>query len=495
VPSKSATAGRAVRNVLVSVGLIAVLAGCLTRNPATGDQDFTPFMSPDDELKVGAQEHPKILEQFDGVYGDPGVTGYVAEVGGRVAAKSEIPATQFRITVLNTPEMNAFALPGGYVYITRGLMSLMNSEAEMAGVLAHEVGHVTARHTAKRYSQAQGVGIAAAVLGAATGSRALAQLGQAGGQAWLASYSRDQEFQADSLGVRYMSRAGYQPAAQGDILSSLGRYHDFAARINPGKAKGASIFATHPQTPERVRRAYRKAEGKGKPDAPRYRDRFLDHIDGMIYGDDPKNGFVRGRKFSHPTLRFAFEVPEGFQIRNGKAAVLARGPAETVMVFDMDSKATQRSPDNIANYVKNVWARNLRFDKVQGTTINGMAAATGTATVRNKKGQFVVYVAAIRAEKRRLYRFLFSTPVRAAGAMVRRMDETVGSFRRMSAKEAAKLQPLRIRVVTVKRGDTIEDFVKSMAVAQEPKRLFEVLNARTPDQPLKVGERVKVISK
>jgi len=495
VLSKSASFAGPVRNVLYSLGVIALLAGCLTRNPATGDQDFTPFMSPDDEQKVGAQEHPKILEQFDGVYSDPRVTGYVAEVGGRVAAKSEVAATQFRITVLNTPEMNAFALPGGYVYVTRGLLSLMNSEAEMAGVLAHEVGHVTARHTAKRYSQAQGVGIAAAVLGAATGSRELAQLGQAGGQAWLASFSRDQEFQADSLGVRYMSRAGYQPAAQGDILASLGRYHDFVARLNSGKAKGASIFSTHPQTPERVRRAYRKAEGKGKPDAPRYRDRFLDHLDGMIYGDDPKNGFVRGRKFLHPTLRIAFEVPEGFKIRNGKAAVLARGPAETVMVFDMDSKATQRSPDTLAHYIKNVWARNLNFDRLEGTTINGMAAATGTATVRNRKGQFVVYVAAIRADKRRLYRFLFSTPARTAQAMVRHMDETVESFRRLSAKEAAKLKPLRIRIHTVKRGDTVAKLVDRMAVDEEPKRLFEVLNARSPDQPLKVGERVKLISR
>ncbi len=446
-------------------------------------------------MKVGAQEHPKILEQFDGVYDDPRVTGYVAEVGGRVAAKSEMAATQFRITVLNTPEMNAFALPGGYVYVTRGLLSLMNSEAEMAGVLAHEVGHVTARHTAKRYSQAQGVSIVAGILGTLIRSETLERIGKMGGQAWLASFSRDQEFQADSLGVRYMARAGYQPAAQGDVLASLGRYHDFAARLNPGKSKASSIFSTHPQTPERVRRAYQKAAGKNLPDAPRYRDRFLDHMDGMIYGDDPKHGLVRGRKFLHPVLRFAFEVPEGFTIRNGRAAVLARGPANTFMVFDTDPKARQRSQDTLVHYIKNVWARNLDFDWLEGTKINGLAAATGTATVRSRKGRFLVYFAAIRADNRQLYRFLFTTPKGNASAMVRRMDQTVDSFRRLSTKAAGKLKPLRIRVHTVRRGDTVAKLVERMAVAEEPKRLFEVLNARSPDQPLQVGERVKLITR
>ena len=242
--------------VVVAFLLLAAVPSC-TPNPATGQQDFTLFMSESEESRIGAQEHSKIIDRYGGVYDDLEIGAYVAEIGGRLAANSERANASFTFTVLNTPDVNAFALPGGYVYVTRGLIALANSEAELAGVVAHEIGHVIARHTAQRYSRAAATQIGATLLGALVGSREVGDLLQVGGQLYLLSFSRSQEFEADTLGIRYLNRTGYDPVAEAQFLQNLGREKDLQNRLAKRDARDrqSDFLATHPNTPERVQRA------------------------------------------------------------------------------------------------------------------------------------------------------------------------------------------------------------------------------------------------
>ncbi len=208
---------------------LLALAGC-TVNPATGESSFTAFMSPAEEQRAGAEEHPKILKEFGGAYGDRAIGAYIDSIGQALARMSDLPNQRFTFTVLDNDVVNAFALPGGYVYVTRGLLALAGSEAELAGVIAHEIGHVTARHAAQRYSQSIVAGLGAALLGAVAG-RGAADIAQLGSALYLSAYSREQEFEADILGVRYLARAGYDTGAMAGFLGKLQAHSALQARI------------------------------------------------------------------------------------------------------------------------------------------------------------------------------------------------------------------------------------------------------------------------
>ena len=484
------------RAVALAAGLAVLLAGCGATNPATGRSQFTPFLSPAKEKQLGATEHPKILAEFGGAYDDPALVAYVDAVGRAVAAQSELPADGFTVTLLNTPMVNAFALPGGYVYVTRGLLALANSEAELAGVLAHEIGHVTARHTAERYNRAIGGGLLATAVGVLTGNETAAGLAQLGAQAWLAGFSRDQEYEADSLGVRYMSRAGYQPLAQADLLQSLGNHDRLQKRLNPGLKSGPSFLATHPQTPDRVRRAIREARATGAPgEAPHGRDAYLDRIDGMVFGDHPDQGLVRGRRFSHPVVRFTFEVPEGFRLSNGQQAVVAEGPSDALILFDQedDTKLVGRVPD-MASYLTRHWGSKTVLQQVEPIRINGLAAATARTRLETRGGPMDARLVAIRFDKERIYRLLMVTPPKLTGNLATALRRTTYSFRRLSQAEAAALKPRRIRVVVVRPGDTRQSLARRMRVEAEPRAWFDTLNALAPDARLSPGRRVKIVA-
>jgi predicted Zn-dependent protease len=378
------------RRLLIALALapaLALPAACArVVNPATGQTEFTA-MSPEQELQIGKEQHPQILTQFGGAYADPELQAYVTRIGAQLQAVSELPELDFRFTVLNSEMINAFALPGGYVYITRGLLALADNEAELAGVMAHEIGHVTARHSAQRYSHgvmAQGgltIGaILAGVLGGGAAADLVQQAGGVGAQAYLAGYSRDQEFQADELGVRYLARAGYDPTAMSSFLGKLERNDQLMRQLagKDGADPASSWFASHPRTPDRILRAAEQASA-ATPGAGRIgRDEYLAQIDGMIYGEDPSQGFVRGRTFAHPDLRFAFDVPPGYRIVNTPQAVIGQAP-NSLMKFD-----SARLPEgrDIGAYLARDWAKELgagSLGEVARSQVNGMPAASAVA--------------------------------------------------------------------------------------------------------------------
>ena len=488
------TRGLRRRVLFVLVWLIPMLAACTAPNQATGQQSFTLFMSPEQEARIGAQEHAKVLDRFGGVYDDPQIGGYVAEIGGRLVANSETPRARFTFTVLNTPEVNAFALPGGYVYVTRGLIALANSEAELAGVVAHEVGHVVARHAAQRYSRSVVAGIGGAILGAITNEQ-VGQLASLGSELYLSSFSREQEFEADTLGVRYLGRTGYDPGAMASFLRTLNAEKNLRARLadaDPNAGAG-SFFATHPRTLDRVGRAI--AEAGGGAGVVR-RDPYLDTLAGLVFGDDPSQGIVQGREFIHPELLLRFEVPPGFRLFNTSKAVFAREPGGAAIKFDSAGRETH--PDPLV-YIRRIWTPDARLEEQQRLDINGMAAATATFRTRGKVGNYSgpldVRVIAIEFGGRDIYRFMFLTPPNRTAALRQEFQRTTFSFRRLSEREASRVQPLTVELFLVGRGDTSQSIAQGLPYEDFRHERFLVLNGRSPGEPLTPGERVKIIAR
>jgi predicted Zn-dependent protease len=482
----------------------AVLLAAMLVSPAMAPAPVAAqiFMSPDEAKKLGAQEHPKIVKEFGGVYEDPEIGAYVASIAGRLAGQSGQPAGSFTFTVLNSPIVNAFALPGGYVYITRGTLALANNEAEAAGVLGHEIGHVIAKHSEQRYDKSvfTNLGVTAGsilgsiFLGQGAG-QAIGQIGQVAGGAYLASFSRENEFEADLIGVRLLARVGYAPDAQAAFLQSLSDYSDLATKMAgaAGQDRTMDLFATHPRGPDRVRAAIEEA--RAYPTDPIYRrDIYLDRIDGMIYGDDPKEGVVRGNTFVHPDLRLSFSVPEDWRISNTSQAVIA-SHSNGQMQFDLerDKKKVQASRSAL-DYLTRYWVPNLRLQNAESITVNGMPAATGSARVQSKSGGTVdVRFVAVGFPTDEIIRFVIIAPAGGLSKIEATMIKSVNTLKFLSESEAKAVQPLRLRVVSVKPGDTVEKLAEKLPLSRFKLEQFRVLNGLREGETIKPGERVKMI--
>ncbi|TVQ59483.1 MAG: peptidase [Rhodobacteraceae bacterium] len=489
----------------LAAALAFLAAGCAGGPPTEAPR--TVAQRPAAEQRAGDRSHEQLVAQFGGAYRGP-VAAYVNELGRRLAAVSEQPQGPWTFTVLDNPTVNAFALPGGYVYVTRGLIALANDEAELAGVIGHEIGHVTAGHGAQRQTRSTiaQIGVLAAVIGAAAAGLdgpaldAVGQMGSAVGAGVIASYSRAQEFEADLLGVRYLSRAGLDPFAQADFLESMKAQTALSTRLAGGAYDPTRVdfFASHPATADRAREAVRAArlEAGARPgEGARNRDRFLSAIDGMTFGDSRAHGFVRGRRFVHPELRFAFSAPEGFTIMNASTQVAARGPRDAALVFD--GGTDPGGP--LDAYVARVWAagisRQARTGPLQGlerTRIGGMEAATAFLPIDTGRGVRIAQLTAIRTGDGRVYRFL-GLSNRDDAAMRAALDRAARGFERLSAAEAARLQPWRIRVVTVRPGETAESLAARTPFDRARVERFRVMNGLAPGAQPRPGDRVKLV--
>ena len=474
-------------------GLLLATTPACTVNPATGDQEFTPLMDAGREAAVGAEEHPKLLAAFGGVYDErASLAAYVETIGQRLLAVTETPDAKFTFTIVNSDVVNAFALPGGYVYISRGLMALANNEAELAGVIAHEIGHVTARHTAQRYNRAVFAQLGAAVLGAVVGNRAVAQVANLGAAAYVQGYSREQEYEADQLGIRYLVRAGYDPGAMADFLATLGAENALAARIAGTEERPAapSLFASHPRTVERVSRAAEAARLKQSGDQRLAGDEFLLILDQTLFGDDPEQGLRRGREFLHPGLGFRFKAPPGFALRNTPKAVIARHPNGALAIFDGDTLGRNLS---MRRYLTDVWLDGLGLRDVEGITINGMAAATGTGRIRTRDGPRDLRAVALRFSGDTIYRFLILTPPNLTARMSEGLRRMTYSFRPATAREVENARPQRIRVHQVEPGETVDSLAAAMPFETYRAERLRVLNGLAPDETLQPGRLIKLI--
>jgi|AGTN01.1.fsa_nt_gi Putative Zn-dependent protease len=467
------------------------LSGCQVA-PGTGRSSFN-LLSEDDERQIGQQTHPEIVKEFGGTYGDPAVAAYIAGIGHRLVRVSETPAADFRFTVLNSQIVNAMALPGGYIYVTRGLLALCGNEAEIAGVVGHEIGHVLARHTAERVSRAQASSILAGVLGAVVNVPGVADVASLGAAAYLQGFSRDQETEADHLGLRYMSQAGWHPQAMVTMLEKLrdqARLEALMAGRSPDSVDQLDFMASHPRTIDRVQTAMADAL-KAAPQGALGTDEFLDRMDGLVYGDDVDQGVVRDRAFIHPVLGLRFEVPDGFRLANGDSAVTASHPSGAAIVFD---GARAQDGSGMADYIRRVWLAGATLEGVEDIQINGMAAATAAARGRDRSGAAVdIRAVAIRFDANQIFRFLFATPTAQTAVLNVELRRTTYSFRKLSAEEKAAVRPWRLRVVRAGPGDSAESLAARMAPAQWKPELFRVLNGLQPGAQPQAGQRVKLV--
>lgn len=439
-----------------------------------------------------AQQHPQIVTEFGGSV-DAQRAAYVAAVGRRVATQSGVNPGAYTFTALNSPVLNAFAVPGGYVYVTRQLMSLMNDEAELAAVLGHEVGHIAADHSAGRQNR----GILSQILSAGaaivTGSSQLGQIVNQVTQLSQLSYSRSQEFQADDLGVRYLAGSGYDPMALSTYLASLGARTSLDARASgrSDERSAPSWSRTHPLSADRVARARQQAAATGAAGRGlRNRDQFLAMLDGMIVDDDPAQGVIEGREFIHPDLRLRFTVPQGYGIQNGTSAVSISG-ANGQAQF-----STGAFNGNLGTYVGQVFRSlvgqqaQLQYTQPRATTVNGIPAAFSTARVATQQGQVDVTVFAYQWDSNSAYHFATIT---RAGTGLGPFQSMLGSVSRLTAAQAAAVRPRVIDVVTVGARDTVQTLSARMAYPDLRAERFLVLNGLPANARLTPGQRVKIV--
>jgi predicted Zn-dependent protease len=482
---KAGVAGRAIEIAAILASLL--LAGCTS----TSDNRLVSLpvlqAAPQAEREPATQrEHARILASYGGEYENARLQSMIAKTVDRLVAASERPDLKYQITILNSPAINAFALPNGRLYITRGLVVLANDKAELASVLSHEMGHVIARHAAIREEQARQVAIISHVVNDVLSDPQVGALALAKSKLTLAAFSRAQEFEADGIGVGISARAGFDPYGASRFLTGMQRNADLKTAAGGADPRALDFLSSHPATPDRVKNALSNARQFSGPGAgERDHSEYLSNLDGMVYGEDPSEGFARGRHFLHPKLGFAFVAPPGFTLDNTAQAVLGlKEGGDEALRLDVISVPAEQA---LADYLKSGWMENVDPASIEEFAVNGFPAASATAGGGN--WSFRIFAVRFGSE---VYRFIFAAKARTA-PVDRTFRESIMSFRRMTLKESEQVKPLHLKVVTVGANDTVEKLAHRMATSDHSLERFRTLNGLGPHDRLKPGEKVKLV--
>ncbi|HEV2079630.1 MAG TPA: M48 family metalloprotease [Allosphingosinicella sp.] len=481
------------RSILALLAGTALLASGCGGDNRSDPADYSPEIE-ESERRLGAEQHPQLLAEFGGSY-DESEASYLARIGDKVASAAGLEG-QCTFTLVNSDVVNAFAVPGCYIYVTRGLFGLVNSEAELASILAHEVGHIVGDHGERQQKRSLWRGLGVMAVGLLTGSEKLARIAGGAAEYFTLRYSRKQEYESDDLGIHYLKRAGYDPEAAADMLDALARHEQFLARTR-GRDEARSIpewARTHPLTENRIERARGTAVATGVAanQLPENEEAYLREVDGLLYGDDPAQGFVQGRRFAHPLMRIAFEAPEGFTLTNSPKAILIDGPDGLRGEFG----GGPMPPGGLEAYASALIEQLLQgapaqVGTAQAALVNGVPALFVPIMVGTPQGDVELSLAAYRGRGGEAYHFMMiSSPSQARAAA---LGQLFGSFRLLSDQEVAALKPRVIRVVPARPGDDLQTMARRMA-SENPMEHFLVLNGRSPDQPLRPGERVKIVT-
>ena len=476
--------------VLAATALL--MSGC-GGGDSSDPADYSPEIE-ESERQLGAEQHPQLLAEFGGSYDAP-EAAYVARIGETLAEAAGLGG-QCKFTLVNSDVVNAFAVPGCYIYLTRGLMSVVNSEAELASVLAHEVGHIVADHSERQQKRSLWRSLGVMAVGFVTGSERLTQLAGAAAGYFTLSYSRKQEFESDDLGILYLKKAGYDPYAAADMLGALGRNEQFMARTR-GRDDARSIpewARTHPLAENRVERARASAASTGveADSLPENEAGYLREVDGLLYGDDPAQGFVQGRRFAHPLMRIGFEAPEGFTLTNSPKAILIDGPDGLRGEFGggrVPSGGLQGYASALLEQV--LEGAQAQVGTAQQTRVNGVPALFVPVRIATREGEVELSLAAYSGGGGEAYHFMMvSSPAKGTAGAI---GSLFGSFRLLSDEEVRSLRPREIRVVAAGPQDSLQSIARRMA-SDHPLDHFLMLNGRSADQPLRAGERVKIVT-
>ena len=479
------SAGRA--GEIAAVLALLLLTSCISTTDHRLVTLPMPQASPTAEAEpANRREHARILASYGGEYENARLQAMIAKTVDRLVAASERPDLKYQVIILNSPAINAFALPNGRLYITRGLIALANDKAELASVLSHEMGHVIARHAAIREEQARQVAIINHVVNDVLSDPQVGALALAKSKLTLAAFSRAQEFEADGIGVGISARAGFDPYGASRFLTGMQRSAELKAAVGGADPSTLDFLSGHPATPERVKNATTNARQFTGPGAgERDRNEYFNTIDGMVYGEDPSEGFARGRNFLHPKLGFTFVAPPGFTLDNTAQAVLGLkdGGGEALRLDVISVPAEQ----TLSDYLKSGWMENVDATSVEEFSLNGFPAATATAGGGN--WSFRLFAVRFGSEA---YRFIFAAKARTP-QVDRAFRESIMTFRRMTLKESEQVKSLRLRVVTIGETDTVEKLAHRMATSDHSIERFRALNGLGPHDRLKPGDKVKIV--
>lgn len=433
------------------------------------------------------REHERLVSTYGGVYEAPALQALIEKTIDRLVAASERPELKYRVTILNSPAINAFALPGGSLYVTRGLISLANDTAELSSVLSHEMAHVVARHAAIREDQIRAAVLNSRAISDVLSDPQLGALALARSRLSIATFSRGQELEADAVGVGIASRAGYDPFGASRFLTAMGRFAALRTATLGNQQKDLDFLSSHPSTPERISIAVANAQQFAGANAiEKDRQEFLRALEGVTFGDDPKEGFVRGRSFFHPNLGFAFTAPDGFALENTPQAVLG-ATANGKEALRLDAVKVSGS-QAMATYISQGWVEGVAPETVEELQINGFDAATAVA--RGEQWSFRLYAVRFGND---VYRIAFAARV-LTPQLEAAFKQAALTFRRVPVEEAQAIKPLRIRIHRVVAGETPERLASRMAFSDRQLERFLVLNGLNKGARLVPGDLVKIVA-
>ena len=454
--------------------IILIISNC-SINPATGERELI-LLSEKDEDSIGKTEHPKILKSFGGIYENKSLQNYVESLGNYIVNTSELPNKKFTFSILNTPIVNAFALPGGYIYLTRGLIYLCENEAQLAGVIAHEIGHITARHTAKRYTQNFNVGLLANILGAVNKNFLLNDLINTSASLYLLSFSRSQEYEADQLAVRYMTRAGFDPKEMGNFLRLMERYARLQKKVMRITKRPSELLQTHPNSSKRVNEVIKESNEKVPFNPIIGTEIFLKKIDGVIFGDKPEEGFFVKNTFIHKKLDFSFSFDKNFYFTNFPNYILGISDKETKIVFDLKKSTELNNKEYLSNWTKTSSEKILKYkeEKRQGFMI--------TSGIIKKKKTITKIVTLKNPNL--IYRFVLISNQKEFEMLESSFDDIIHSFRKVSdSTDLKNVKPPKIKILTNSKNPGFIESLKKDTNLQTKfsNDFFDVINNLNKD--------------
>jgi predicted Zn-dependent protease len=472
-------------SLMVVFVMVLCLAGCAV-DPVTGRTGLM-LLSEEQEVQLGIKTDREIVKEY-GIYGDMKLGQYVTEIGRKLGSLSHRPHLAYEFKIMDTSTVNAFAVPGGFVYMTRGILAYINSEAELAAVLGHEIGHITARHSAEQYSRAQlaQIGLTAGMIISPTFAR-FGDLAGLGVQMLFLRFSRDNEREADDLGVEYAMRAGYEGEA-------MAHFFEVLERLNPASERGGlpEWFSTHPNPEDRIGAVRSKAaEWKETLGVTRYelgRERYLEKIDGLIYGDDPREGYTEAGFFHHPALRFTLPVPKGWSVLNRPSSVTIRSPEKSAAVIL--TLSSSKSPDQASSAF--VRSSGARIHSSEAITINGLPARLMTCSVRTDRGLLALRAGFVE-KGGSVFQIIGVSSPEGYKAKARDLEYCIRGFRELSDPSRLEAAPERIRIVRASSSGPLRAILAAQGVPASRVSEMALINGKGPDDAVEAGFKLKII--
>lgn len=474
------------RVAILSMLMSVTLSGCVTGfvgESGPGPLTAVPAGTAPNDVVVGRREHPKIVASFGGIYRHRPTELMLATIVGKLMAASDQPTQSYSVTILDSPEVNAFALPGGFIFVTRGILALAMDKSEIAAIISHEMSHVLLRHARARSNRVRTSQVVDRVVTSIFGADATVDQSLARSKASLATFSQRQELDADKEGVKIAGRAGYDPHAAARFLSAMGRFSDFRSKGSSGKDGG--FLSSHPSTPDRIQSAVFAARGFGAPGiGEREREPYLTAINGISFGDNPDDGAIRGRRFIHPRFGFVFTAPKGYTLQNSSDAVVGITKGGAALRFDGADVPEKQS---LEAYLKSGWIAGLDKATVTTSTSNGNEFATGFA----KTEEWVFRISVTRFNGK-VYRFILAN-ASDSKAFKNEAKALIKSFRKVSKSDLKDLRPMVLKTVVAAPGATVNSLAAQMRVPSNGRTLFLVLNNLFPGDRIVAGQRYKII--